>query len=84
MSAQLAIGCPQAVTRKSLSASTLTGLAIGLLVVLVFADARVREVTPAQQAARPPVVGTFTGTYADGLPIYRLPAIGVTAQRETR
>ncbi|MEO8741183.1 MAG: hypothetical protein ABI537_15970 [Casimicrobiaceae bacterium] len=33
--------------------------------------------------ATSPMIGTFTGEYANGVPVYRLPPISITADRKT-
>ncbi len=81
MSAQLSVGYPTTLSSNALSASAVAAaLAVALLAILTFADARVDVVPVSQPAASQPVTGTFTGTYQDGLPVYRLPALEVTAQ----
>ncbi len=81
MSAQIAIRWSAPAPHKAPSASALVALAIALVAALVVADARVAGVVPAAPSAQSPVSGIFTGTYADGLPVYRLPPVEVIARR---
>ncbi|HQR10397.1 MAG TPA: hypothetical protein PLW68_03625 [Casimicrobiaceae bacterium] len=86
MSAQLTLKYLPSPARNSLSAGASAvaaiALAFVLVVGLVIADARVDgSVTPASTAPQP-VIGTFAGTYQDGLPVYRLPSMEITAPRD--
>lgn len=83
MSAQLTLGYPPSPVRNALSARTniVTAIAMAIVVVvgLVFADARVDGLPPSASTAPQPVIGTFTGAYQDGWPVYRLPTMEITA-----
>lgn len=83
MSAQLTLEYPLSGTRNALSARTsivmAAAMAIALVVGLVFADARVEGLPPSASTASQPVIGTFAGFDRDGLPVYRLPAMEITA-----
>ena len=83
MSAQLAISSPNVVPFKALAKGFAVGMAIVMLIGLIVAD-----VYPINQAANEPlaathVVGIFTGSYENGLPVYRLPPIQVTTGRKS-
>lgn len=67
----------------------LQALALGLAVVLLLAAIPVSTDKSAAaqlgEVASPtaPTIGTFTGEYENGAPVYRLPAIAITADRTT-
>ena len=52
-----------------------------LLVALILADAHVSHDATPERAAPVQMVGTFIGTDVNRLPVYRLPAIQITAVR---
>ena len=82
MSATLAIECPNPGSRKPRSRGIAVGLVAALLVGLVYVGVHRSGDAVALPPAPPQIVGTFTGTYENGLPVYRLPPIQVTAVRE--
>jgi hypothetical protein len=98
MSAQLtlqrhATGLFPAVTKRSATTLTNDGFVIGLLAAaligLIIADTApttesVRSVPLSVSAAPVQSVATFTGTYENGVPVYRLAPIEVIAHREAR
>ncbi len=84
MSAQLSIEYPETPLYKVPSRSLAVGIAAVLLVALIFADADVSRDATTGRAAPVQMVGTFTGTYVGGLPVYRLPPIQVTASRKIK
>ena len=95
MSAQLtlqrhATGLFTAVTKRSTTTPTKDGIVIGLLAAaligLIIADTTtttesVRAATVSATAAPAQNVATFTGNYENGVPVYRLAPIEVTAVR---
>ena len=84
MSAQLSIEYPETPLYKVPGRSLAAGIAAVLLVALILADAHVsRDATP-ERAAPVQMVGTFTGTYENGVPVYRFPPIQVTATRKAK
>jgi hypothetical protein len=77
-------------TKRSTSTRSKDGIVIGLLAAaligLIIADTAtttesVRSATVSATAAPVQNVATFTGTYENGVPIYRLAPIEVTAVR---
>ena len=84
MSAQFAIGCSGGYPRYALPAGAIAGFVIVLLVALICADATVGGSIADEHAAPLQQVGQFTGTYENGLPIYRLPPMQITAVRDPR
>ena len=92
MSAQLAIECPNADTRRHTSGRTVAIIAAAVTIALLMEGAQHlgHAVTPSvgspasavtSRATQAPVVGNFTGTYDHDLPIYRLPPVEITAAR---
>lgn len=81
MSAQLSIGHLETPLCKAPSRSLTVGIAAALLVALILADADVSRDATTERAAPVQMAGTFTGTYVNGLPVYRLPPIQITAVR---
>ena len=81
MSAQLAIEYRVACPHRELPGSGVCGFVAALLVLLVFADARFAGDVAIERAAPPQMVGKFTGTYENGMPVYRLPPLEVRAVR---
>lgn len=67
----------------------LQALALGLAVVLLLAAIPVstdKYAAPQLGKLAPattPMIGTFTGEYENGVPVYRLPPISITADRKT-
>ena len=97
MSAQLTLqrhtaGFFTAATKRSTTIRTKDGIVIGLLAAaligLVIADTAttesVRWASVSATAAPVQNIATFTGTYDNGVPVYRLAPIEVTAIREAR
>ena len=82
MSAKLAIECPNLRSRKPRSGGIAVGLLAGLLVGLVYVGVHRSGDAVALSPAPPQIVGTFAGTYENGLPVYRLPPIQITAVRD--
>ncbi len=66
------------------SRSLAVGIAAVLLVALILADADVSRDATTERAAPVQMVGTFTGTYENDVPVYRLPPIQVTASRKAK
>jgi hypothetical protein len=76
-------------SNRRLAIRTLQALALGLAVVLLLAAIPVSTDKPAasqlgkRAPATAPTIGTFTGEYENGVPVYRLPPIAITADRKT-
>jgi hypothetical protein len=64
----------------------LKGIATGLAGALLAAFILGGDYTPSHAASTTPpptpAVAIFTGSYVDGVPVYRMPPVEVTARRE--
>ena len=76
-------------SNRRLAIRSLQALALGLAVILLLAAIPVPTdkyaATPLGKLApaTAPMMGMFTGEYENGVPVYRLPPIAITADRKT-
>ena len=82
MSATFAIESLNPGSRKFHFGTVAVGLVAALLVGLVSVGVHQSGHAVTLPPASPQIVGTFTGTYENGLPVYRLPPIQITAVRD--
>jgi hypothetical protein len=83
MSMQMIMRFPQFQQLIPVAKGFAAGLGTALLAALIFAS----EFRISHAVTEAPVptltAGEFTGTYEDGVPVYRLPPIEITARRVT-
>ena len=80
MSTQLTLRYLQAETPYALPSGSILVLVLVAVAALILADTRLAV----RATFEPPavqVVGRFTGSYENGVPVYRLPAIQIAATR---
>jgi hypothetical protein len=81
MSAKMAIEFPNDRPVLLLVRGVAAGLATALLAALIIGgDYTTRDAAPATPSP-PYAVGVFTGNYADGVPVYRMPSVEITGSR---
>jgi hypothetical protein len=81
MSTQMTIEFPNDRPVLLLVRGIAAGLATALLAALIIGgDYTTRDAAPATPSP-PRAVGVFTGNYADGVPVYRMPPVDITGSR---
>ena len=69
--------------RNTLAALVIVLVAAALIGATVWTPAKNTPITSAitKTEAPVPMIGTFTGQFENGVPVYRLPSISITASR---
>jgi hypothetical protein len=67
--------------RLGLAVTVLAAIAAAFVIAGSFWQSGIAAPESAPAARAAPAVGVFTGEYADGLPVYRLPSVRVVARR---
>ena len=83
MSAQMTIEIPNVRPVLPFLKCIAAGLASALLAALILGGDYTASHAASTTPPPTPAVGIFTGSYVDGVPVYRMPPVEITAQRET-